>query len=226
MYHHILLKQRALWALGGILLILTGCFYFVFSARATNAPVAYPSTLTTGYDGVWCPPANSTLSVALQSAPIAFQGPCAEKEKTITQKKLEKDIRMLVAGHPIEAMAPVIARYDRPIAAFLVGIAKKESNWGKRAPSKNGQDCYNYWGYKGAGARGLALGHGCFASPEEAVAVVGKRIATLVHDYDRTTPKEMIIWKCGRSCAGHGKADVAKWISDVELYYDKVVSSG
>src|SRR3989344_4604146 len=75
-------------------------------------------------------------------------------------------------------------------------------------------------------ARGLALGHGCFASPEEAVVVVGKRITTLVHDYDRTTPKEMIIWKCGRSCAGHGKADVAKWISDVELYYDKVVSSG
>ena len=35
------------------------------------------------------------------------------------------------------------------------------------------------------------------------------------------TPEEMVIWKCGSSCEGHSDYSVEKWISDVEMYYEK-----
>lgn len=136
---------------------------------------------------------------------------------------LENHVRSVVSGFPIEAMAPYIARQNKMTAAFLVAIGKKESNWGKRVPvDSNGEDCYNYWGYKGAGTRGVAMGHGCFGSLEEAVSVVGKRIETLTTKYDLNTPEELVVWKCGWSCSGHNAQGVKKWISDVKLYFDKV----
>jgi hypothetical protein len=46
-------------------------------------------------------------------------------------------------------MAPYISEQNQDTAAFIVGIAKKESNWGKRVPKREGKDCYNYWGYRG-----------------------------------------------------------------------------
>lgn len=137
---------------------------------------------------------------------------------------LEREIATLVSGYPIEAMAPFIASYDRDIAALLVGIAKKESAWGERVPlDEAGKDCFNYWGYKGAGARGIAMGHGCFGSPEEAVRMVGNRLVELVALRKTSDPQNMIIWKCGSSCAGHSPESVRKWIADVSLYYDKIV---
>lgn len=136
---------------------------------------------------------------------------------------LENEIRMLVAGTPMEEMTPYIARFDREIAALLVGIAKKESSWGQRVPlDAAGEDCFNYWGYKGAGARGIAMGHGCFGSREEAVRMVGDRIVELVALRRTSEPKNMIIWKCGSSCAGHSPESVRKWIADVDLYYRKI----
>lgn len=137
--------------------------------------------------------------------------------------ELESEIRLLVAGTPMEAMAPHIARFDREIAALLVGIAKKESSWGQRVPlDAAGEDCFNYWGYKGAGARGVAMGHGCFGSPEEAVRMVGDRLVELVALRQTSEPENMIIWKCGSSCAGHSPESVRKWIADVDLYYQKI----
>jgi hypothetical protein len=139
---------------------------------------------------------------------------------------LEAEIRVLVSGYPIETMAPFIASYDREIAALLVGIAKKESNWGKRVPLDNARkDCFNYWGYKGAGSRGIGMGHGCFGSPEEAVSMVGNRLAELVAIRNTSDPANMIIWKCGSSCAGHSPESVRKWIADVNLYYRKLTRS-
>lgn len=136
---------------------------------------------------------------------------------------LENEIRALVSGTPMEAMAPYIARFDREIAALLVGIAKKESSWGRRVPlDAKGKDCFNYWGYKGAGARGIAMGHGCFGTPEEAVERVGNRLVELVALRRTSEPKNMIIWKCGSSCAGHSPESVRKWIADVDLYYRKI----
>lgn len=140
--------------------------------------------------------------------------------------RLERSVHRVVNGYPIEAMIPYIAEHKKVTAAFLVAIAKKESNWGKRIPrSEDGADCYNYWGYKGAGSRGIEMGHGCFGSPEEAIAVVGKRIDTLVNEYKFTTPEELIVWKCGWSCDGHSNQSVKKWISDVKIYFNKVNKS-
>ncbi len=134
-------------------------------------------------------------------------------------------IRELVAGYPIEVMIPAIAKYDREIAALIVGIAKKESNWGKRVPvDADGADCFNYWGYTGAGSRGVEMGHGCFGSPEEAVTAVGNRLKHLVGLRETSEPKNMIIWKCGLSCQGHSDESVRKWIADVDIYYRRIAS--
>jgi hypothetical protein len=148
-----------------------------------------------------------------------------EIKKEEGKKQLEKDVRTLVAGYPIEVMAPFIAKQDRSVAAFLVGIAKKESDWGRRVPTQNGRECYNYWGYKGAGSLGHGMGYGCFASPEEAITIVGGRIHTLVVEKENKTPRDMVIWKCGsRSCTGHAPGSAEKWISDVNVYYSKLVA--
>jgi hypothetical protein len=120
----------------------------------------------------------------------------------------------------MEKMTPYIAEKDRKVAAFLVAIAKKESNWGKRVPVLNGQDCFNYWGYRGIRDRMGTGGHTCFDSPEDAVDTVAGRLKELV-EADIDTPEEMVIWKCGSSCAGHSDYSVKKWISDVEMYFSE-----
>lgn len=138
---------------------------------------------------------------------------------------LEQNIKEMVKGYPIEQMVPYILEKDNMTAAFLVSIAKKESNWGKRVPVLNGEDCFNYWGYRGIRDRMGTGGHTCFDSPEDAVDTVGKRIETLIRKYELTTPADMIIWKCGSSCAGHSDTGVRKWISDVELYFSKITGN-
>ena len=119
-------------------------------------------------------------------------------------------------------MVPFISKRDEKVAAFLIGIAKKESGWGEHVPLLNGQDCYNYWGYKGAASRGSAMGYACFSNPEEAVEIVGNRLEVLIGK-NHTTASKMLIWKCGSSCSGHDPAGVKKWVSDVSLYFGKVM---
>lgn len=144
------------------------------------------------------------------------------KEETLNTKLGEKEVVTMVAGHPIAEMAPYITKRNKPVASFLLAIAKKESNWGKRSPVKSGRDCYNYWGYRG-GYNMTDSGYSCFDSPEQAVKEVGDRIEKLLGQ-QINTPSRMIVWKCGRTCAGHDPAGVAKWISDVALYYGKLNS--
>lgn len=138
---------------------------------------------------------------------------------------LEGNIKEMVKGYPIEQMVPYILEKDNLTAAFLVSIAKKESNWGKRVPVLDGEDCFNYWGYRGIRERMGTGGHTCFDSPEDAVDTVGKRIETLIKKYELTTPQDMIIWKCGSSCAGHSEYGVRKWISDVGYYFEKIIEN-
>lgn len=139
------------------------------------------------------------------------------------QAILEHKVGKLVTGYPIAEMVDIIAKEDKTTAAFLVGIAKKESNWGKRVPRDDeGRDCYNYWGYRGAGSRGIAMGHGCFGSPEEAIGVVGGRLDTFIQEYHFKTAAELVVWKCGWSCDGHSNQSVKKWIADVGYYKQKV----
>lgn len=149
----------------------------------------------------------------------------AEGSTNPRQVILENRVSKLVSGYPIAQMTDLIAKQDKTTAAFLVGIAKKESNWGKRVPrAEDGSDCYNYWGYRGAGSRGIAMGHGCFGSPEEAIGVVGGRLDTFVKEYQFKTAEEMVVWKCGWSCDGHSNQSVKKWIADVGYYKKKVAN--
>lgn len=146
-----------------------------------------------------------------------------EIEKIENEQALEKEINKMVKGYPIEKMVPFIAKKDRTVAAFMVAIAKKESAWGEHVPVLNGQDCYNYWGYRGIRKLMGTGGHTCFNSPKDAVDTVAKRIETLVKEYGKNTPAEMVIWKCGSDCeATGGWAAANKWISDVTMYFNEL----
>ncbi len=134
--------------------------------------------------------------------------------------ELEKKIRKVTAGFPIENMTRYIAREDEQVAAFIVAIAKKESNWGKRTPKLDGQECNNYWGFRQKRERMGSGGHTCFDSQKEAVHSIALRIKELI-DNGIDTPEKMVVWKCGYSCEAHNPESVAKWIADVGFYYNK-----
>jgi hypothetical protein len=135
--------------------------------------------------------------------------------------EMESKLFNIVGDTPLAEMVPFIARRESKVAAFLVGIAKKESSFGLASPSKEGSTCYNYWGYKGTGSRGTSLGYSCFGSAEEAIRIVGDRIEVLVAK-ERNTPAKMVdTWKCGRSCAGDPGAP--SWVSTVALYFNRIV---
>lgn len=140
----------------------------------------------------------------------------------VTKEKYEESIREMVRGYPIEAMLPYILAQDRLTAAFLIGIAKKESNWGKRIPVLEGQDCFNYWGYRGVRRMMGSGGHTCFNSREDAVETVARRLEKLIQSEKLDTPEKMIVWKCGFSCQGHSRESVKKWISDVDMYFSQL----
>lgn len=154
---------------------------------------------------------------------IESQYAIAKKEDNKNEdfKEFEKELCGIVGDTPVKEMIPHIAKHDRKIAGMVVGIAKKESDWGRHAPSKNSRTCYNYWGYKSAGSRGTAAGYACFGSAEEAVETVAGKIENLANK-NLDTPAEMVVWKCGRSCAGHDPGSVKKWISDVSKYYNQI----
>lgn len=133
---------------------------------------------------------------------------------------LERKIRVMASDHPIQKMAPYISKQDEKVAAYLVAIAKKESDWGKYSPKKRGKECFNYWGYKGRYNRNAA-GYSCFKTRAQAVNVVGKRLENLIAK-KIDTPREMVLWKCGSACTARSSSDAAKWVSDVSLYYRKV----
>lgn len=138
----------------------------------------------------------------------------------------EGEIREMVKGYPIEDMAPYIAKQDRRVAAYLVAIAKKESNWGRRIPVYYGENCFNYWGYRGQDEIMGSAGHTCFDTPKEAVVTVAKRLNRLVLEENLTSANDLLVWKCGSSCAGHDSYDVSKWVSDVDAYYKAVFAMG
>jgi hypothetical protein len=139
--------------------------------------------------------------------------------ENLKQEEFEKEILKIVKGTPMEKMSSLIAKQDRTVAAFLVGIAKKESNLGKRVPVLNGQDCFNYWGYRGIRERMGSGGHTCFDSPEDAIETVGGRLERLVKA-DVDTPQEMVLWKCGSACSSDPNAQ--KWINDVDMYFSEL----
>ena len=136
--------------------------------------------------------------------------------------ELQREVEEMLEGYPMVAMAPYIASEKREVAAYLVAIGKKESAWGKRAPKLDGEDCYNYWGFRRKTARMGSGGHTCFDSPEDAVRIVAWRINQLIKKgYD--TPSKMVVWKCG-DCTGPEAAGATKWVQDVDLYYQQLTN--
>ncbi|MFH0969100.1 MAG: hypothetical protein V1804_01195 [Patescibacteria group bacterium] len=135
--------------------------------------------------------------------------------------ELEERVFRTVGGYPIKEMAPYISKQNKIVAAFLVAIAKKESDWGKSSPQKDGKNCYNYWGYRGTYNQ-TDSGYSCFDSPEQAVEEVGERISEFV-ERGMDTPRKMVIaWKCGFDCSGHSFWSVKKWEWDVGYYFKKI----
>lgn len=154
---------------------------------------------------------------------VAFFGMIKkDAKKKENPSQFAQKIYDIVGETPIKEMVPFISKRDEKVAAFLVGIAKKESSWGEHVPLQNGKDCYNYWGYKGSASRGSALGYACFADAEEAIKVVGDRIEVLIGK-DHNTPSKMLVWKCGSSCAGHSPEGVKSWVATVAMYLEKIV---
>lgn len=166
------------------------------------------------------------LIIGFQAVDREIAGILREIGSNQVQKnsELKNKISELVKGYPIETMIPYIARKDKDVAAFLISIAKKESNWGKRVPVLDGKDCYNYWGYRGESERMGSGGHTCFDNPKQAVRVVSQRLDELIELSKADSPRKMIVWKCGYSCMGHSDYSVNKWIRDVDYYYKKIAN--
>lgn len=161
-------------------------------------------------------------SASLQEEYIPNQDIFFEYFGQVAKEQYEANIRDMVKGYPIEAMLPYIFEQDRMTAAFLIGIAKKESNWGKRIPVLENQDCFNYWGYRGVRRMMGSGGHTCFNSRKDALETVATRLEKLIHSEKLDTPEKMIVWKCGFSCQGHSRESVKKWIADVDMYFSQL----
>lgn len=142
-----------------------------------------------------------------------------EGGKELPEDEFEEKLRSFVAGYPIEQMVPYIAKKNHITAAFMIAIARKESSWGVHVPVLDGQDCYNYWGFRAVRERMGTGGHTCFDSPEDAVNSVAKRIDTLVSKEGLDTPEKMVVWKCGYDCSWDSDRAVKKWIADVDKYF-------
>jgi hypothetical protein len=139
------------------------------------------------------------------------------EEKDKINIELREKIAPIIKNTPMDEMINDISRRDQPVAALLVAIAMKESKFGKYSPKKNGEKCFNYWGYRGK-ENTTASGYSCFDSPAHAIEVVGNRVESMVRA-GANSPSKMIAWKCGRSCAGHSDESVRKWIADVAINY-------
>lgn len=167
--------------------------------------------------------ANGAKNESPDDIDTTFVTKLLEDTEAKTVSDFELELREMVKGYPIEAMVPEIAKKDRIVAAFIIAIAKKESAWGKRVPVRNGQDCYNYWGYRGIREKMGTGGHTCFNDTKDAVDTVAKRIEFLVSNKKLNTPGKMVIWKCGSDCSvTGGQAAANKWISDVAMYFNKL----
>jgi hypothetical protein len=139
------------------------------------------------------------------------------------QEFLTQEMTKMVKGYPIEQMIPYIARQDKVVAAFMIAIAKQESDWGVHVPvDPDGNDCFNYWGFRGKNPIGTG-GHSCFASREDAVNTVAKRLQFLVSNEKITTPDKMVVvWKCGYDCSWSSPASVDQWVYAVNMYFQKL----
>jgi len=160
-----------------------------------------------------------------KKAQIEAEKKQAEDAILAKQKEFELKIRGLVNGYPIEKMAPDIAEEDPLVAAMFIAIAKKESSWGEHVPVHNGEDCYNYVGFRLKTEELGSDGHSCFSTPKEGFEVTVKRIKALIYKEGMTTAQKMVIpWKCGYDCSWDDPEAVRKWVTDVDYYLKQVLA--
>ncbi|MFA6973324.1 MAG: hypothetical protein WC238_01110 [Parcubacteria group bacterium] len=144
---------------------------------------------------------------------------------SLDQFTIKKNMENIIADKPMQQMIAAVSQRDTQTASYLVAIAKKESNLGKFSPKDaDGKECFNYWGFRGS-QNTTKSGYSCFASPEEAVAVVGDRIQYLTQIGKYDTPQKMSVWKCGFDCSWDNPAAVKKWITDVGYYHAKLTDN-
>ena len=201
---HISEKQEVYWPV----LIAITLLLFVFASKIAfaetdgtpnNLPIEDNSKLNLiGFEKT---PDPVKISLASALATPKVDASALQNEVDSEIEDLKNDVASIVKNTPMAAMIDPISEKDRTVAAFIVGIAMKESKFGVYAPHIGGRDCYNYWGLK-AGGKTTAGGYSCFSSPEEAVSVVGKTVEKMVAKGVHT-PAQAISWKCGSSCAGH-----------------------
>ncbi len=215
--------------LGVTILTFGSFFYSSLYSRASTIQLIDLKNITTTQQSTLI--SNSTFSKKQSTTTSQINLLTLNKALTVNilNKKnpteLEDTIARILMGTPMEKMIKPISKQDKLVAAFLVGIALKESGLGKHAPVFNGKDCYNYWGYRGKRSKMGTGGHTCFDSPEDAIETVGKRLATLALEQNRNTPQKMLVWKCGNSCSKHNPAGVTKWVKDVSIYFDQINNS-
>ena len=162
--------------------------------------------------------------VAKKSVDSVVKKEDISEEKNVQEKTLEELAYETVKGHPIEKMLPYILEQDPEVAKYFIAISKQESGFGEHVPVLNGQDCYNYLGYRGKRKLMGTGGHTCFNSRKDAVETISKRIKTLIHDQDQNTARKLVgTWKCGsKDCAGHSKESVDRWVGTVGSTYDRL----
>ncbi|MCX6763007.1 MAG: hypothetical protein NT093_04495, partial [Candidatus Moranbacteria bacterium] len=208
---HVSKKQELYWPV----LVAITLLLFVFASKIAFADESgAPNNLPIE--------SNSKLNIigfqkkTIQPNVIAIEGIDSENED------LKNDIADILENTPMAAMIDSISKKDRIVAAFIIGIAMKESKFGVYSPKMGGRECYNNWGLK-AGGKTTAGGYTCFSSPEDAVNGVSKTIEKMVAKGVQT-PAQAIGWKCGSSCAGHDPTGVRKWVSDVAINFNKINS--
>jgi len=222
---HISEKQELYWpVLIAITLLLSVFVSKIAFAEANGAPNNLPIENASKLNLIGFEKVPDQVKISLASAQASPRAELASPEDEIDPETedLKNDVAKIVKNTPMAAMIDQISEKDRTVAAFIVGIAMKESKFGVYAPHIGGRDCYNYWGLK-AGGKTTAGGYSCFSSPEEAVKVVGKTVEKMVAKGVRT-PAQAISWKCGSSCAGHDPTGVRKWVSDVAINFNKINS--
>ena len=212
-----------LWNLSIVGAILLGMFSMTMIYRYLGQGAAAGNIATEPATHQQIQTDNSDLASADYSNMTEAEKVLSQFDEINDQDKFEQEVRKMVKGYPIEEMLPYIFAKDRKVATYLIAIAKKESNWGKRVPTLEGQDCNNLWGYRAQRNLMGTGGHTCFNSKKDAVDTVAKRLNTLIKEENIDTPSEIVVWKCGRDCnATGGVAAANKWISDVDMYIKKM----
>ncbi len=164
------------------------------------------------------------MQVVTKSVDSVVKKEDVTESESISEKTLEELAYETVKGHPIEKMLPYILEQDPEVAKYFIAISKQESGFGEHVPVLNGQDCYNYLGYRGKRKLMGTGGHTCFNSRKDAVETISKRIKTLIYDQDQNTARKLVgTWKCGsKDCAGHSKESVDRWVGSVGSTYDQL----